>query len=117
MDIFKSMEMYIENSLKSDAETKNKSDSPSHDPPAPESEGAVEIECDHCEFKDKKEKNIENHVLAEQCHICDYVTKDGSLLDTHLTNEHFKPRFVCFTCDSTFHTERMLKDHEERHRS
>ena len=117
IDIFKSMKMYIESSSKEDNDNKSTDKHSDHD--SQNSEVKV-VECDHCEFKDKKEENVINHNLAVhsnfKCHLCDFVTTSGESLDKHLTNEHFKPQFICSICDSSFHTERMLKDHARRHR-
>ena len=77
--------------------------------------------CEHCDFSDNREDNVQNHMVALQtqfkCHVCKFTSNSGEELDRHLTAEHFKPKFDCNSCNNSYHTERMLKEHiNRRHR-
>ena len=77
------------------------------------------FKCNLCDFSDTREGNVTNHKIVQhsvfKCHICDYESTTGESLDYHLDNEHFTPQFKCTTCNATFHTERMLKEHSRKH--
>ena len=77
------------------------------------------FKCEYCNFTDAREENILNHKIANhsnfKCHMCDYQTNSGELLDKHFDSEHFVPAFKCTECDASFHTERMLKMHARKH--
>ena len=112
IDIFKRMKTYIDNY---------------HGKPQGEVSNILNIECEkceqkftteHCDFKDNKEDNVHNHMIVThkqfKCHLCDFISGSGENLDSHLTEEHFKPKFTCNKCDLAYHTERMLKEHINR---
>ena len=78
------------------------------------------LKCEYCEFESTQSEMMTNHVLTThtqfKCHLCTFVSNSGNSLDQHFTNEHFKPQFVCADCNSSYHTERMLKEHLRKHR-
>ena len=78
------------------------------------------LQCEYCDYEDNEKGNLTNHVLTVhtqfKCHLCSFASNNGKALDDHFTHEHFQPTFVCTECDSSFHTARMLKEHQRKHR-
>ena len=126
LDIFKSMKMFIEKDVvANDNEvktcTKTYSSQQELDSHRETHKKPTLSKCDYCDFTDKREENVKNHILAKhtkyRCHLCEYETRHGKSLDNHLTSKHFKSNFVCTDCDRLFHSQRLLKDHQRKHRN
>ena len=47
--------------------------------------------------------------------MCPFEAKSGESLDIHFDSQHFVPQYICTTCQATFHTERVLKEHSKKH--
>ena len=77
--------------------------------------------CQHCEFQDSKEENVDNHMIAThnnfKCHLCDFTSTDCTIFDKHLADKHYNHKFACTECSSTFHTEKMLREHKSKQHS
>ena len=81
--------------------------------------GTDTFPCNQCDYEVKEKKLLDKHKIVDHfeivyvCDLCDFSTQCEDELNTHMSTVHNRTKLCCKTCQKTFKTVLLLKEHNQ----